>query len=390
MLGETCGKQQTTGSERSMSRQTRRTFLRRTTHITTGAAVGAIAASSTWLGPRSVAADSPKKRIKIGQIGIGHNHASDKMATFRKLSDQYEVVGIVEPDPQWRKKRGDHSAYRDLTWMTEEQLLNTEGLQAVAVEVDPGDHRLMPITARCIDAGMHVHLDKPGGESFTAFKEVLDEARRRQLTVQLGYMYRNNPAMQFCFRAVREGWLGQIFEVHAVMSRDQPLAYRKWLSQFHGGTMFIFGCHLIDLVITMLGKPDRVTSYQRQTQPEVELFDNGLAVLEYPRATATIRTASLEVEGYKRRQLVVCGDQGTIDIRPLEPPKLQLALSKPRDSFKQGYQEVTLPPMPGRHDEQLIELAQVIRGEIPNRYPLDHELMLQETLLSAAGYPPES
>jgi predicted dehydrogenase len=70
-------------------------------------------------------------------------------------------------------------------------------------------------------------------------------------------MYRHNPAIQFCQRAVREGWLGQIFEVHAVMSRQQPLAYRQWLAQFRGGTMYIFGCHLIDLVVSMLGKPDR-------------------------------------------------------------------------------------------------------------------------------------
>lgn len=235
---------------------------------------------------------------------------------------------------------------------------------------------------------MHLHLDKPGGESLAPFKKLLDEAGRRGLTVQLGYMYRNNPAIQFCQRAVREGWLGQIFEVHAVMSRHQPLAYRQWLGQFRGGTMYIFGCHLIDLVVSMLGKPDRITPYQRQTHSDVRLYDNGLAVLEYPTATATIRTASLEVEGYQRRQLVVCGDEGTVDIRPLEPPRLKLALSKPRDSFKRGYQEVSLPPMPGRYDDQLIELARIIRGEIANPYPLSHELMVQEVLLAAIDYPP--
>ena len=178
--------------------------------LATAVGAGTAAAAGRWLEPTATAADHSKQRIKIGQIGIGHNHASAKMATFRKLADHYEVVGIVEPDPEWRKKRGKDPAYRDLTWMTEEQLLGIKGLQAVAVEVDPGDDRLMSITGRCIDAGMHVHLDKPGGESFSAFKKVLDEAGRRDLTVQLGYMYRNNPAMQFCFRAVREGWLGQV------------------------------------------------------------------------------------------------------------------------------------------------------------------------------------
>ena len=363
----------------------RRQFLR-----TTGAACasGIVAQAAT-------AADPPKQRLKIGQIGTGHEHASAKMSTFRKLSDQYEVVGIAESDPQQRKSGEKNPAYRGLTWMTEEQLLNTKGLQAVAVEVNSGDDRLIPITANCIDAGMHVHLDKPGGESFSAFKKVLDEAGRRNLTVQLGYMYRNNPAVQFCLRAVREGWLGQVFEVHCVMSRMHSAPYRKYLSQFRGGSMFIFACHLIDLVVSLLGKPDRIVPFERQTRSDVKMCDNGLIVFEYPRTTVTIRTASLEVEGYQRRQLVVCGDQGTIDIQPLEtvyirPPqlqKLQLALSQARGSFKKGYQEVSFPPVPGRYDDQLIELAEIIRAERENPYPLEHELLVQECLLTACGYP---
>lgn len=159
--------------------------------------------------------------------------------------------------------------------------------------------------------------------------------------------------------------------------------------------MYIFGSHLIDLVVSMLGKPDRITAFPRQTHADVPVYDNGLAVLEYPRATATIRAASLEVEGYRRRQLVVCGDQGTIDIRPLEtfdvrpapPLKLKLTLSSPRGSFRRGAQEVEFPKLPGRYDLQLIEFARIVRGEIENPYPLSHEMIVQETLLGAIDHP---
>jgi len=363
-----------------MSNYDRRCFL-------TGA-VGAAAAATQWLGSPGRAATLPYERIKVGQIGIGHNHASAKMATFRKLKDQYEVVGVVEPDPEWRKKRGNDPAYRDLTWMTEEQLLNTKDLAVVAVETDVCD--LVSTAARCLDAGMHLHLDKPGGESLAAFEKVLDTAERKSLTVQMGYMYRNNPAVQFCLNAVRQGWLGEVFEVHSAMSRLDGAPYRRWLSQFRGGAMYIFGCHLIDLLVAMMGKPETVTPFQRQTLPEpAGLHDNGLAVLEYPRATATVRTSVIEVEGYKRRQFVVCGTEGTIEIQPLEPPQLRLALSRPRDSFQSGYQEVALPPMPGRYDDQLIELARIVRGDMANPYPPGHDRMVQEVLLAASGYPPE-
>jgi len=360
------------------------------------AAVGAGAAATIpWLSARAADEAPPKPRIKIGQIGTEHEHASGKMATLRKLTDHYEVVGIVESDPAARKRHEKDAVYRGLKWMTEEELLGIPGLQAVAVETKVVD--LTSTAARCIRAGKHLHLDKPGSETIGPFKAMLDDAGRQGLTVQLGYMYRNNPAVQFCLRAVREGWLGNVFEVHAVMSRPHSVAYRQYLGQFRGGSMYIFGCHLLDLVVSLLGKPERVTPYLRQIRDDVKVNDNGLVVLEYPRATVTVRTTSLEVDGYRRRQLVVCGDQGTIDIRPLEtldlrppqPLKLDLTLAQARESYKPGRQEVAFPPVPGRYDEQLIELARIICGEIANPYPLGHELLVQEVLLAACGCPVE-
>jgi len=375
--------------ENDKNRCHRRRFL------TAVAGIGAAAAAGHWFHPYVIAGDPAPERIKIGQIGTAHEHASAKFETFRKLTEHYEVIGIVEPDAERRKNCENVPAYRRANWMTEEELLNTKGLQAVAVEEFVPD--LVPAATRCVQAGMHLHLDKPGSETIGPFKQMLDEAGRKGLAVQLGYMYRNNPAIQFCFRAVREGWLGQVFEVHAVMSLTHPVKYRQYLSQFRGGSMYIFGCHLLDLVVTMLGKPDRVTPYLRQVRDDVKVYDNDLAVLEYPRTTVTIRTASLEVEGYKRRQLVVCGDAGTIDIRPLEtydmsspdPLRLRLALAAARDGYQKGYQEVTFPVTKGRYDDQLIELARIIRGEIANPYPLAHELLVQEVLLAACGCPAE-
>ena len=39
------------------------------------------------------------KKIKIGQIGIGHNHGSAKMAAVRKFPELFEVVGYAEENP---------------------------------------------------------------------------------------------------------------------------------------------------------------------------------------------------------------------------------------------------------------------------------------------------
>ena len=76
----------------------------------------------------------------------------------------------------------------------------------------------MPTGMRCIDAGLHIHLDKPPGKSIKDLKKLCEKAKQKNLTVQMGYMFRYNPAFQFCLKALREGWLGDIFEIDGVIS----------------------------------------------------------------------------------------------------------------------------------------------------------------------------
>jgi predicted dehydrogenase len=275
--------------------------------------------------------------------------------------------------------------------MTEAQLFNTPGLQAVAVETN------MPLLAdtaiRCMERGLHIHLDKPGGEAFEPFARLIEGCKARGLAIQLGYMYRVNSAIKLVFRALREGWLGDVFEVHVVMSRWDNDAYRRFLADYPGGAMYNFGSHLVDLVVAMLGRPDNVHSFQKQTRDD-GLNDNGLAVLEYPRATATIRTAIVEVDGMVHRRLIVCGTKGTAEIYPLEHPgryhldplHVRLTLREGNAEFSAGTHLVDVGVMVGRYEDQLIELARVIQGEIENPYSYEHELLTQEVLLAAAGY----
>jgi len=327
-----------------------------------------------------------KRKVKIGQIGTGHAHASGKMDGLRRLSDEFEVVGVVEPDAPQRKAAEQEPAYRGLTWMTEEQLLNTPGLEAVAVETSVLD--LVPTAARCVAAGLHIHLDKPAGLSLSAYHRLLDEATRRKRCVQMGFMFRHNPAFRLCFQAVREGWLGDVFEIQGRMSRGFEPTMRQRLSAYPGGTMFELGCHLIDAVVKVLGRPGAVSGFARCSRPELDhLADNQVAVLEYPKALATVRSSLLEVDAGRNREFVVCGDQGTVIIRPLEPPNVELVLTEAHGTMAKGRHVVSLPKMPGRYDEHLIEFARIVRGEKETEYPPEHDLAVHEAVLRAAGMP---
>jgi predicted dehydrogenase len=330
------------------------------------------------------------KKIKIGQIGTGHLHAYKFMA-LRQFPDVFEIVGVVEEDPARRAAAENSDTYRGVNWMSSDALLAMPELEAVFVEVE--EHDTIEVAQRCIRAGKHIQMDKPGGESLAPFQALLAEAEQRQLIVQMGYMYRNSPAIEFCFEAVREGLLGNISTIDAVMSRYDGQDFRDLMKTFKAGAAYIFLCHLVDMAVIMMGAPERVIPLSTCTR-EDGVVDNGFAVLQFPGGcSASLRTTIVEVGGFDRRNLVVCGDKGTVVVQPLELEgnraggRVFLNLLEDSGGYKQGLQEISQPALTDRYEGQTLEFARIIRGEIENRYSYQHELLVQESHLQACGYP---
>jgi predicted dehydrogenase len=327
------------------------------------------------------AAEERKPRIKVGQIGVGHAHAT-KLSVYRESPD-YEVVGIVEPDKELRERAKEQPAFRDVPFISEEQLLNTPGLSAVLVETRVSD--LLSTAQRCLDAGKHIHLDKPAGDSMPQYRKLLDAAAKNNLLVQMGYMYRYSPAVILMRQFLKDGWLGDVFEVHTAMSKVVGDAERKNLAQFPGGIMFELGCHVIDLVVGVLGKPDKVHAFPRHSGKQNDgLADNVLAVLEYPKATATVKSSAEEVDGGSRRHFVTCGTSGTFHIQPLDNPAARVALDQARGEYKRGTHDVNFPKFT-RYVADAADMARIIRGEKETDFPYSHDLAVQQTVLLASG-----
>ena len=355
-----------------VSQPTRRTFLKST------------AAAAAVLPAGSLAA-APSGKIKIGQIGVGHGHARGKMKVYR-ASEDFEVVGVVEPNPKLRASVENSATYRGLRWMTQEEILNTPGLQAVAVETEVAG--LLDHAEPCVAAGKHLHLDKPAGESLPRFKRLLDNATRQSLTIQMGYMYRYNPGMVLLKDLLAKGWLGEPFEIQTVMGKRSGAAARKgWEGFSGGGMMFELGCHLIDTIVKILGRPPKVDAYQRHSSPiPDELNDNSLAVFAYPKALVTVRSSVNEVSGFDRRHFVLCGTKGTVHIQPIDSPSVRLVFDEPREGYKKGYQEIVFGDY-DRYVEDAKDFAKIIRGEKQTDYSPEHDYTVQETVLRAAGMP---
>lgn len=334
------------------------------------------------------------QKIKIGQIGVSHAHAPGKIRTLKRLPDIYEIVGIVDDRDTAAAnyvvdKKTD--VYDGLKWVTEEELFSTPGLQAVTVETSNAE--LVNTALRCMKHNLAMHMDKPGGDDLALFGKLLNGCKDRNLPFQMGYMFRNNPAFQFCLNAVRKGWLGDLLEIRADMSHSYGgEGYDQYLSSYKGGMVFVLLCHHIDFVISMLGRPTNVSSFLKSTPGTLNNAENNcLVILEYPSTTVSLSAFSLAKKSVKERFLEMYGSKGSIKLSPLErfngkPLQLQLTLLEGNEEYPAGHHVVDLGIKRDRYEDQLIELAKVIRGEMGNSHTFEHEYLTQKVIMAASGY----
>ncbi len=325
------------------------------------------------------------KRIKLGQIGIGHNHAEAKILAAKKFPELFEIIGYAEDNEDWITRRSGLEGYRDLQRMTKEELISK--CDAIFVETDVWN--LTQTAKMCVDAGRHIHMDKPANGRLEDFKSVLDVAKSKNLTVQMGYMYRYNPAIRKTFELIENGNLGEIYSINAEMSTFHPPGYKEWLCGFRGGIMYILGSHLLDLIIYMLGEPKRVVSFLKHTNlDDVDFEDNNLVVLEYEKAIARIFVSSVEVNGYGRRQLMVSGSRGTVDILPIENP---CVMTYSDTTIAETYKNIKVPvdvsdlPPDCRYDDMMKDFYSYCTGEKNNPFTYEHDYLVQKILYEIVG-----
>lgn len=214
---------------------------------------------------------------------------------------------------------------------------------------------------------------------------MLESAQAKRLVVQMGYMYRYNPAVRQLLAWIHEGKLGEIYSINAEMSTYHSVEYKRWLSTFRGGIQYILGSHLVDLIVYLLGEPQRITSFLKHTHFEgVDVADNNLSVLEYEKALARIFVSSVEVNGWGRRQFVVSGSRGTVSIMPMENPIVMTyadcALTdRPYEDVKES---ISIPDVPKdcRYDDMVLDFYDYITGAKQNPFSYAHDFLVQKVL----------
>jgi len=315
--------------------------------------------------------------IRIGFLGGSHSHAEGKLKVIRN-NPAYTLAGIHETDPALRA-RFEKAGLRLLSL---DELLDDKSIVAIAVESGVPDHARHARLA--LRAGKHVHVEKPPAIDVESFRELLGLAAEKRLVLQMGYMWRHHPGINTALEAARKGWLGEIYLVRGIINTLLPADRRPELAAFHGGQMFELGPHLIDPMIRLLGRPDRVTPLlKKQGSYADHLKDNTVAVFEFPRALGIISSATLQPGAGQHRAFEILGTNGTAVVRPIEPPVLAIDLAKAAGPHAAGMNKVPLPSYT-RYIDDFIEFAAAVRGEKPLAVSPEEDLLVQEALVRAS------
>lgn len=317
-------------------------------------------------------------RIRIGFLGGSHSHAEAKVRLAMSLPE-WEFAGLWEPDPavagQYRKQ--------GVKLVDKSALLDGPGVAVIAVESDVKSHE--PLALEALRAGKHVHVEKPPADNMAGMRALAGEARRRRLLLQMGYMWRQHPGFAKIFEAVRAGWLGDVYMVRGTMNTLIDAERRKEWALFHGGQMFEQGGHLIDPMVRLLGRPEKVTPFLRHHGRFADtLLDNTHAVLEWRGAMGTVTSSVLQPGAGAHRTFEVWGTNGNAVLKPIEgPPRLIVDMQAAAGPYKKGAQEVAIEKYE-RYVGGFAELAAAVRSGSPLPVSLDQELDVQQTLLLAS------
>jgi predicted dehydrogenase len=328
--------------------------------------------------------------MKLGMLGMWHSHADGIVRQVVEHSEEFALVGFYDPAPQEvadRRKRWEAKVPNFRVFDRPEDLLK-EALDGVVVEGRVYEN--VKLARLALESGRPVMLEKPAGDNFEDYRRLCDLAQRKHLHVQMIYLFRYMAAVQEMLGRARKGEFGRIYGFRARLPKDLP-SYKRYveeLGRYKGGMFFEMAGHVIDMMVTLLGKPRSVTPFlaHHHTEPPASFIDNGIAVFGFDHAWGIIEVPSLEVAPHARR-IEVYGTQGACAIPHLGSGHLKNKNIQPIEVYRKGSDDWQVLELPARTLQitDLREFAGCVLQKKQPEYSMEHDLTVQEALLRASG-----
>jgi predicted dehydrogenase len=204
----------------------RRDFLKTSTGLALGAAIGSTRPLTAAERTRSVGAND---RIRIAQIGCGNRGSNAHMEGIHKhlAETNFEIVAVCDA---WRVAREEANA-KVKTWfgrdarqfVSYEDLLAMDGIDAVMIATP--DHLHTTHLEAAARAGKHIYIEKPLATEMDKLVRAVDAVKAAGTVVQVGTQLRSLPGIGGAREVVQSGILGKLGRIDESRNSAKPYWY---------------------------------------------------------------------------------------------------------------------------------------------------------------------
>lgn len=149
----------------------------------------------------------------IGTGSMGQNH----VRLYSDI-DGCELVGIADSNEEQTSRLTAH--YGGRAYSDYRELLDNEKPDAVSIALPTKMH--LRATMDCLDAGVHVLVEKPIAKTIDEAKQMIAKAKECGKVLQVGHIERFNPAITQLKERLADGQLGKIFTIHSRRQSPYP------------------------------------------------------------------------------------------------------------------------------------------------------------------------
>lgn len=202
-------------------------------------------------------------KIRIAIVGCGgmaRSHAS----RFEMILDQVDVRAAVDVLEERARAVADLLPGDTIVATDYREVLD----EVDAVLLVLPHHLHHSATLECLGAGKHVLVEKPMANSEQECIEMIRAAREADRVLMVAYCMRFHPLVVKMKELLDARTYGDVFQLSIWTEQLTRYAPDHWASSaatLGGGQLFSHGCHYIDLLLWMLGRPVRGTHFGTNT-----------------------------------------------------------------------------------------------------------------------------
>jgi predicted dehydrogenase len=263
-------------------------------------------------------------KVKIGIIGCGN--ISQAYFGAAKKFKILEVVSCADINMEAAKAKAEENEVKAVS--VEEMLADPE-IQIVINLTIPAVHA--EVSMKILEAGKHVHCEKPLAVTREDGKKVLDLAKAKGLRVGCAPDTFMGAGLQTCRKIIDDNWLGKVVSGTAFMMAHGPEAWHPNPAFFYevgGGPMFDMGPYYITALLHLLGPVKRVSAITSKAYEEriagseallgtklpVEIPTHYSGTLEFVSGPVISMTISFDVWKHSNSTIEIHGTEGSMSV----------------------------------------------------------------------------